>query len=410
MAPSISVCLPVYNGSEYLREAIASALSQTFEDFELIICDDNSSDGSREIIEDFARTDSRITYFSHDHRVGLFANYNRCLKQASGKYIKPFAQDDLLFPEALKIMRSALEDNPHVVLVSAPSKLIGATGKSDDEVFAPGLPSIVRRGRPVAGGLVIGQSLLPVRNFIGEPVRIMFRKIAGSDGFDERYHHLGDLEYWLRILRNGHCYFLEQELCSFRRHEKSCTATNIRGMFFATDMLRLAADFESEVEKMGYSKEQFIDRCIVDIGKHITNLEHRGEQFRCDVTQADGSAQALQELEIAFRKLAYHSLRFIGRGEFHNPGEYRLAHLVRHRERALRKLLRSRSWRWTRFLRELKSRHKRSTIEDQLLASMDSENTPIIRDLIYLRYLREKILSIQGSASWMISRPLRLMK
>lgn len=405
LAPTVSVCLPVYNGSQFLREAIASVLNQTFDDFELIICDDNSDDASREIIEDFSRQDARIKQFSNERRVGLFANYNRCLRQASGKYIKPFAQDDILFPNAIKTLRRVLEDHPHVVLASSPGGLIGAQGEAQANDFSPDFPSTLRRGRPVSGDVVIQQSLVPIRNFIGEPVRVMFRKVAGADGFDERYHHLGDLECWLRILRNGHCYFLEEELCSFRKHEKSRTALNIRELFFATDMLRLATDFASEAEEIGYNKERFLDRCVIDIGKHVSALEQKGERFSCD-----SGEQSLDEHEIAFRKLAYHSLRLIGRGEFSDSSEYRLSHLVRHRERALRKILRSRSWRWTRFMRELKSKHRRSTLEEQLLATMDSESTPIVRDLIYLRYLRVKILSIRGSLSWMISHPLRLLK
>lgn len=410
MAPTVSVCLPVFNGSQYLRESVASVLNQTFDDFELIICDDNSDDASREIIADFARQDARIKYFSNERRVGLFANYNRCLRRASGKYIKPFAQDDILFPSAIKTFRSVLEDHPHVVLASSPSRLIGAQGQAETDDFSPDLPSLLRPGRPVSGNVVIHQSLAPIRNFIGEPVRVMFRKVAGADGFDERYQHIGDLEYWLRILRNGHCYFLDEELCSFRKHEKSRTPLNIRGLFFATDMLRLATDFSCEAEELGYSKERFIDRCIIDISKHVLALEHKGECFSFESAHHCDGEQAPHEQEIAFRKLAYHSLRLIGAGESSESADYRLSHLVRHRERALRKILRSRSWRWTRVFRELKSKHKGIALEEQLLASMDSESTPIIRDLIYLRYLREKILRIRGSLSWMISHPLRLLK
>src|SRR5277367_1600091 len=100
--PVISICLPVFNGEDYLEAAVKSALAQTYEDFELVVIDDCSSDSTAEIIASLKRQDKRIQPYRNEVRLGLFQNYNECLKRAQGTYIKPFAHDDLWFPSILE--------------------------------------------------------------------------------------------------------------------------------------------------------------------------------------------------------------------------------------------------------------------------------------------------------------------
>lgn len=255
--------------------------------------------------------------------------------------------------------------------------------------------------------------LVPIDNFIGEPVRVMFRKYVAGEGFDEKYNHLGDLEYWLRILRLGQYYFLNQELCTFRRHSASRSSANARSMLFAPDVLRLAEGFRSETEAAGFTRDNYIAQCIVQLGAHVAYLDEAGELRESEIAEAGHGDRDTPELNAAFRRLTFHSLRLIGKQKPHEsrlPGDYHLAHLVRYRERALRNLLRSRSWRWTRFLRELKRRVKGETEEKPLLEAMEAQTNQLIRSLLYLRYLREKVISVRGSASWRLTSPLRLFK
>ncbi len=94
--PIVSVCLPTFNGERFLGAAIQSLLSQTFFDFELIICDDCSSDKTVALIQSFAERDPRIKFFQNEKNCGLFENYNVCLGRVIGQFVKLFAQDDLL--------------------------------------------------------------------------------------------------------------------------------------------------------------------------------------------------------------------------------------------------------------------------------------------------------------------------
>lgn len=77
--------MPTYNGATYLKQALESALRQTFGDFELLVVDDNSTDGTLNIVREYAEHDSRIKVFHNQARLGLAKNWNHCLELASGE-------------------------------------------------------------------------------------------------------------------------------------------------------------------------------------------------------------------------------------------------------------------------------------------------------------------------------------
>ena len=102
MNPLLSIGMPVYNGQNYIKEAVNSILRQTFKDFELIISDNGSSDGTQKICEECAHKDKRIKYIRHEHNRGASWNFNYVAGLASGKYFKWAGHDDNLDPEFLK--------------------------------------------------------------------------------------------------------------------------------------------------------------------------------------------------------------------------------------------------------------------------------------------------------------------
>ncbi len=101
MSPLVSVGLPVYNGERYLAETLDSILAQEFGDFEIIISDNASTDGTRDICEAYARIDERITYSRLPENLGAAANYNRVFRMSQGNLFKWAAHDDLLRPTFL---------------------------------------------------------------------------------------------------------------------------------------------------------------------------------------------------------------------------------------------------------------------------------------------------------------------
>jgi glycosyltransferase involved in cell wall biosynthesis len=101
-APCVSVCLPVYNGETYVGDAISSICEQTFEDIEVIISDNASTDGTQALCREAATHDSRIRYFRGDTNRGLAWNWNRAFELATGRYVVWIGHDDLMAPDYIR--------------------------------------------------------------------------------------------------------------------------------------------------------------------------------------------------------------------------------------------------------------------------------------------------------------------
>jgi glycosyltransferase involved in cell wall biosynthesis len=114
--PRVSIGLPVFNGEEYLAETLDSILAQTYSDFELIISDNASTDGTQEICRAYAARDRRIRYFRNETNLGAAKNYNRVFELSSGEYFKWAAHDDLYAPEYLERCVEVLDREPSVVI------------------------------------------------------------------------------------------------------------------------------------------------------------------------------------------------------------------------------------------------------------------------------------------------------
>lgn len=123
-APLLSLALPVYNGENFLDEAIESILRQDFTDFELLIGDNGSTDATEKICREFEASDPRVKYFRSEENRGACWNYNRLFPVARGRYFKWCAHDDLLAPGFLKRCIEELELAPDDVVVVFPKTVI----------------------------------------------------------------------------------------------------------------------------------------------------------------------------------------------------------------------------------------------------------------------------------------------
>ncbi len=126
--PLISVGLPVYNGEKYLRSSIDSILAQTFDDFELIISDNASTDGTENICREYADRDARIQYFRNEKNLGAAGNYNILVEKARAKYFRWQNADDYIEPNLHELCFKILEKNPDCVLTFGKTKVIDAEG------------------------------------------------------------------------------------------------------------------------------------------------------------------------------------------------------------------------------------------------------------------------------------------
>ncbi|MFS0513957.1 glycosyltransferase family 2 protein [Nostoc sp. UIC 10607] len=126
--PRLSIGLPVYNGEKFIKEAIDSLLAQTFEDFELIISDNASTDKTEEICRAYAEQDQRICYYRNDKNIGCARNFNRVFKLSSGEYFKWAAYDDLHAPDFIKKCVEVLDQDPSIILCHSHTYFIDEQG------------------------------------------------------------------------------------------------------------------------------------------------------------------------------------------------------------------------------------------------------------------------------------------
>ena len=127
--PYVSIGLPVYNGERFLTETLDSLLAQTFENLELIISDNASTDRTQEICEDYAAKDRRIRYYRNDQNLGAARNYNRVFELSTGKYFKWAAHDDLCAPVLIKRCVEALDSELFAVICHSKTSIIDEHGR-----------------------------------------------------------------------------------------------------------------------------------------------------------------------------------------------------------------------------------------------------------------------------------------
>ena len=212
MKPDVSVCIPVYNGVPYIKEAIQSVLSQTFQDFELLVLDNRSTDDTLATVAEFK--DARLRLIVHDRNLGAQGNWNRALAEASGAFVKILCADDILYPDCLAAQRTVLLDpeNAHVVLVCSARDIIDETSRRILSRRAS------RRDFRLSGLEAIRRTIRAGTNIYGETSSALLRASAvGRAGlFDARIPYVVDLEMWSRLLLQGDIVYIAQPLSAYR--------------------------------------------------------------------------------------------------------------------------------------------------------------------------------------------------
>lgn len=127
MKPVISVALCTFNGANYLREQLRSILNQTYDNFEVVIVDDDSTDGTFQIILEFAAADKRIRYYKNSERINLNKNFEKAMELCQGEYVCPCDQDDVWAENKLECLLQNIGTNN---LIFSNSEYIDSTGNS----------------------------------------------------------------------------------------------------------------------------------------------------------------------------------------------------------------------------------------------------------------------------------------
>jgi glycosyltransferase involved in cell wall biosynthesis len=216
--PKISVCIPTYNTARYLPEAIESVLRQDFEDYELVICDNASTDGTPEICRNYL--DPRIRYVRFERLVNQGGNWNRCLELARGNYVALLHADDRYLPGFLEDRCAALEDNPRAGLAFGAVRLIDSVGRDigyqslGEQPFTAPAPEFFRE-------LLFGCVISPVSPMVR-------RKCYEDVGlFNEERLWGIDWEMWLRLSARYGVMYSPKVSAAYRIHDSSSTAAGL---------------------------------------------------------------------------------------------------------------------------------------------------------------------------------------
>lgn len=216
----VSVLIPTYNRENFLRLALESLVTQTSRDFEVLVFDNASADGTKACVESFVDRLPQLRYVRQPVNVGSVPNYTDCLNNAEGEYIKYLFDDDRLEPDCIGVMATCLDNHPEVALVTSKRTRIDENGNP--------LPDIPATRRATASdALLTGRELIEGvlkqrQNFIGEPSTVMFRKKLLYEPFGTlagNYFSVNiDIALWFQLLTRGQAIYLIKPLSCFRIH------------------------------------------------------------------------------------------------------------------------------------------------------------------------------------------------
>ena len=213
--PLVSVVMPVYNTEKYLAEAIESILAQTFSDFEFIIVDDASQDGSAEIARGFAKRDSRVRLLQHGENMGAAAARNTGLYAAKGEFFAAHDSDDISAPERFQKQVRLLQSQPEVGAVSVHARVV-----TED------LQPIYQREPPAAHAVILLDHFL---GFLSAPFHhsaLMMRRILmlEAGGYDASMRYHDDCDMMTRLLGKTKFANIADCLYIYRQHASQLTS------------------------------------------------------------------------------------------------------------------------------------------------------------------------------------------
>ncbi|MES2680315.1 MAG: glycosyltransferase [Bacteroidota bacterium] len=242
--PIISICIPTFNGERYLKECLDSCVSQSFKDFEVIVCDDGSNDNTQAIIEQYQKNYAFIKFHKNEKNIGLVGNWNRCLDLASGTWIKFLFQDDVMYPDCLQRFYDHTGKNSDLIVCKRNFILDKAVTVEEREYYTNQVRTLENTGHynspffPASTIARIAASNISL-NFIAEPSLTMFKKtmVSALGKFDDGLKQICDLEFFLRAASNYGLIYIPEQLCGFRIHANSTTEKNIAGGNYRLDYI-----------------------------------------------------------------------------------------------------------------------------------------------------------------------------
>lgn len=253
----ISIVLPVYNGEKYLPLAIDSVLKQTYTNWEMIIVNDCSTDGTGRIIREYAARDPRIHIHNNSVNLRLPNSLNAGFMRATGDYFTWTSDDNILKPNMLETLISVLEEDSNIGMVYSDFTDIDENGKEIREWKLSDPDGLIQEN-------VCGASFLYRRE-------VAFQ----VGGYDPDLFLAEDYDYWMRIWGMYPIKHLHKSLYLYRRHDQSLSTTKYNLVIQQT-YRAMMKNIQILLPKMKTNKERF------DFADHLLNMANEDERIKVD--------------------------------------------------------------------------------------------------------------------------------
>src|SRR6266851_1359493 len=297
--PTVSVVMSVYNGEAFLPEAVESILAQTFREFEFLVIDDGSKDGTAEILGGYASRDRRVRVVRHENK-GRVTSLNVGIGLATGKYIARMDADDVAMPYRLAEQIEFMERHPEVGLLGGAVKLISAAGR------------VVKTAQPPLEDTEI-RSLMLRYNPMFHPTVVMRKEVAlAAGGYRKALLDADDYDLWLRMSERSRLANLAKTVLQYRIHSEQVSIRNLQHQTQCVLAARAAAmqrmcgrpDPLSDVEEI---TPQLLETLGVTAAETQEALRGAYGYWTEILKQIDSQA-ALHPVRHAFRARLWHAL------------------------------------------------------------------------------------------------------
>lgn len=251
MTPKVSVIVPNYNHAPYLRQRLDSIFNQTFQNFEVIILDDRSTDNSKEIIEEY-RNQPQISHLVYNdiNSGSPFRQWGKGFNLAQGEYIWIAESDDWAEATFLEVLVPILDENKNLTIAYSNSDHFSISDHQNSNVFPKDT---------LINGLTFFNNHMLTRNSICNASCTLFRR-ASSLGIPPDYQSFGscgDWLFWIELCQKGDVFYTSKVLNHFRQHEESTTKKSIRSGTAYQEYLKIFQKLKKK-GMISFSKQQRI--------------------------------------------------------------------------------------------------------------------------------------------------------
>jgi glycosyltransferase involved in cell wall biosynthesis len=249
----ISVILPVYNCQQYIKDSVSSILQQTYNNFEIIIIDDGSDDGTAEILNTFK--DKRIKLYKNKSNRGLIYSLNKGISKSKGKFIARMDSDDISEPQRFEKQINFLNKNKEISVVGSAITTINSGNKTGKKYFYP------------LNHIVIKWHLLFSCPIVHPSVLIRVSAIKKLKGYDNQAKFAEDYSLWFKFIKADYKFAnLRSQLLKLRKHQHSVTVENYK------EHLLVRARISQKMIKYNFKFIKKIDfrvnKCIISLGEY----------------------------------------------------------------------------------------------------------------------------------------------